>query len=221
MTSQVKKKVAVSMRVSNPTEYHDPRDVISQDWIRFLEYFDLNFVLVPNVLKEPDAFLVSAEVDLILLTNGNDVGSCPERELTEKALLEFAIKHSLPVLGVCRGMQFINCFFGGTLTKDLKSTDEEHVAVDHEVEISDEAIRRNLKLEKIITNSYHNQGVMSSTISNKLVHFAQTKAGVVEGLYHPDLPILAVQWHPERSLLDNQVTLQLVDAWKRGFQWHN
>lgn len=69
----------------------------------------------------------------MLLTGGGDVspsmygeiplskcsGICEERDEFDYALLRFACKQQIPVLGICRGMQLINTYFGGTLYQDL------------------------------------------------------------------------------------------------------
>jgi len=60
------------------------------------------------------------------LDRGNDLGTidggsnvAPERDAFERTLLEFAIEHELPVLGVCRGAQLINVHFGGSLSGSM------------------------------------------------------------------------------------------------------
>ena len=47
------------------------------------------------------------------------VGSCKMRDDMEKIVLNMAIEKNKPVLGICRGIQFINAALGGTLYQDL------------------------------------------------------------------------------------------------------
>ena len=54
---------------------------------------------------------VASRLDGILITGGQDV----------YALLDYALAHRIPVFGICRGIQIINVYFGGTLTDDLPS----------------------------------------------------------------------------------------------------
>ena len=75
------------------------------------------------------------QCDGFLLTGGQDVspelygekrlpqcGECsPERDRMEKMLLEEVLHKNIPVLGICRGIQFLNAALGGTLYQDLPS----------------------------------------------------------------------------------------------------
>ncbi|WP_185900260.1 gamma-glutamyl-gamma-aminobutyrate hydrolase family protein [Campylobacter sp. MIT 97-5078] len=44
---------------------------------------------------------------------------CKKRDEFEFKLIEEAMKKELPIFGICRGMQILNVFFGGTLYQDL------------------------------------------------------------------------------------------------------
>ena len=71
--------------------------------------------------------------DGILLTGGHDVSSklyheepleglveyCEKRDAMEEIVLAKALKEDVPVLGICRGIQFINAALGGTLYQDI------------------------------------------------------------------------------------------------------
>ena len=119
---------------------------------------------------------------------------------------------NIPVLGICRGMQFINVYFGGKL---IRTNKEKHVAVNHDVNIIDE----NLKLligEKMNINSYHNFGVEKSVLAEKLKVFAETAHGVIEGIYNPHLPIIGIEWHPERENLAQEVNDKLIKEFLKG-----
>lgn len=145
----------------------------------------------------------------LLLPGGGDVASwrygqtdtaCrsvdPERDGRELALLERFTAWGRPVLGVCRGMQVINVFFGGTLTQDLLG----HSQIDgrdrlHTVTSAPSPLRE-LYGERCLVNSAHHQAV--SRLGSGLEALQWAEDGVIEALRHQTLPILAVQWHPER-----------------------
>lgn len=116
-------------------------------------------------------------------------------------MLEGAIRLRLPVFGTCRGLQMINCYFGGSLRRELP---EKHVG-EHAVCVKDVGMLR--------VNSFHNQGVVSDGVAPELEAFAQTDSGVVEAVRHCSLPITAVQWHPERFNPAADFDQKLISEW--------
>ena len=120
----------------------------------------------------------------------------PERDAAEWALLMQFAAAGKPVLGICRGMQSINVFFGGTLLQDLPG----HAAASradrlHKVRSAPSPLWE-LWGETCITNSAHHQAVDHLGHDLQAVQWAPD--GTVEALLHRALPIWAVQWHPER-----------------------
>ena len=199
--------IAVSTRVVLNTTYPESRDALSHDWIDFLDAKSVTPVLVPNTLRDPSGYLKAVGAQGLLLTGGDDLGRLPgetditpapgDRDRTEHALLDHAVNHALPVLGVCRGLQVVNVFFGGSLVRDLNSLGH-HINATHPLEIVAEILDGATHLGGAVTNSYHGQGVLLSGLASDLRAFALAQGNVVEGLYHPGRDILAVQWHPER-----------------------
>ena len=156
------------------------------------------------------------------MTGGDDLGPLPgepgeqaapnERDRTERALLATALDSGLPVLGVCRGLQLINVHFGGGLVRDLGPVGQ-HRNVLHSVEIIASDLSGNHHPEQVVTNSYHGQGVCLSGLAPALKPFAVASGDVVEGLRHPCLPVLAVQWHPERENPASEFDDTLLRDW--------
>lgn len=97
-----------------------------------------------------------------------------------------------PILGICRGMQVINAFLGGTLQQHVTG----HVNCCHAIRctgwLADQIG------ENPIVNSYHHQIV--DRMANDLLSVAHASDGTVEALVHPSAPLLGVQWHPERMV---------------------
>ena len=121
----------------------------------------------------------------------------PERDERDFRLLEEFLQRGKMVLGICRGLQVINVFFDGTLIQDLAG----HSAVDgkdrlHEVSTTDCGLRRLWGGERIVVNSAHHQAV--DRVGEGLQVIQRAEDGTIEGLRHERLPILALQWHPER-----------------------
>ena len=120
----------------------------------------------------------------------------PERDAKELELLEWFVGGGKPVLGVCRGLQTINVFFGGTLVQDLPG----HSAVggqDRFHFVRTASSRWALPFgAAALVNSAHHQAVDRLGSGLEAVQWAPD--GVVETLCHRTLPVWAVQWHPER-----------------------
>ncbi|MEI7895379.1 MAG: gamma-glutamyl-gamma-aminobutyrate hydrolase family protein, partial [Myxococcales bacterium] len=114
-------------------------------------------------------------------------------------------------------LQFINTHFGGSLTQDLAShqrIEDRHVASSHAVQLVGalaEALGRSL----IEVNSFHNHGVLEDDLAPALEPLAFAGGRLVEALRHRALPVLAVQWHPERRSVDSSHVHGLVQRWLR------
>lgn len=146
----------------------------------------------------------------LLLPGGGDLdpalygqpcrGSCPPdpaQDLLEQVLLDRFVSLGAPVLGICRGCQAVNVFFGGTLFQDIgghgqtEGRDRLHPAAAAEASLS-----RRLLGASFLVNSAHHQAV--DRPGDGLWVDLRAEDGVIEGLYHPALPVWGLQWHPER-----------------------
>ncbi len=158
----------------------------------------------------------------VLLTGGHDVDPgvygekmipecgvpCKERDAMELELLRQALDKNMPVLGICRGIQFLNAYLGGSLYQDLPTqhpSDVEHhqkppydVPVHHVSIVKDSGLYRLLNIEKLAVNSYHHQAIKEK--AEGLRAMAVSEDGITEAVELPDKRFVwAVQWHPEFS----------------------
>lgn len=207
--------VGVTMR--HMLTKYEKRDCISHDWFDFFKSVDIQIVLIPNNLEEPVDYVKSLGVERLLLTGGDSIGDFSikknhsnkksKRDLTEEKLLDWSVKSNLPVFGVCRGMQIINAFFGGEITRNLNNEmkDENHVACKHKILIKNGS--------EVVVNSFHNEGIKHPQVSNNLKVFATSPKGIVEGLEHTTKDIVGIQWHPERKWSDKKYDLFLIKKW--------
>ena len=108
--------VAISQRVDVIPERNERRDGLDQrlaEWAVSCGYMP---VPVPNTLGHAVRdWLMAVQPSALVLSGGNDIGQCLERDETEIALLCFAKQFDLPLLGICRGMQMIAHWAGATL----------------------------------------------------------------------------------------------------------
>lgn len=219
-------------------EIQEQRDALAHDWLMFLSKFKVIPVLIPNALKDPVEYVERLGVTRLLLSGGDSLGqlshetqhieigstatssrealfSMPtRRDLTETKLLEWALQKAVPVLGVCRGLQMINTYFGGGLTRSLHQCvlNEFHLSHLHTIYL----LREPFAGQKIIVNSYHDQGVLCTQLAPSLEVLAETPNGVIEALRHQRKPILAMQWHPERHSPSSDIDYIFLQEWLSG-----
>jgi N5-(cytidine 5'-diphosphoramidyl)-L-glutamine hydrolase len=177
--------IAVSQRVCF-NERKERFDSLDQRWHEFFAAAGFLPLLIPNNPAIALNLLTRHRVQGILLTGGNNLtsygGDAPERDQTEKMLLEFGMEKAIPVLGVCRGMQVIQDVFGVPLEKV-----EGHVAATQEIQID---ARRDT------VNSYHCYGARISAPSLEV--WAKADDGVIKAVRHTQKPVIGMMWHPER-----------------------
>lgn len=180
-------RIAISMRVVQ-FDHGELRDALAQDWGRFLHAVlpDCFWVPVPNIGEAAVAMAHELGLTGLILTGGDDWGVHPQRDHTEECLFHWATKHTLPILGVCRGMQTLVRLFGGTLVPIAQ-----HVATRHAV--------RFISGQQVTVNSFHASGIAHLNPDTPLQALAICEDGSIEAVHHLSLPIRGVLWHPERE----------------------
>jgi putative glutamine amidotransferase len=161
----------------------------------------------------------------VILSGGNDINPrlynqpeflayCDPKDIDEKRdefewkVVQYTEEHQLPLLGICRGLQFVNVYFGGTLVPDIPAfgkfnhgkfnggSDRDHgIAIDSNSQLF-EIIGR----ETGVINSAHHQS--ADMPGYGLVANAFSPDGIIEGLERKEPEgksfLMLVQWHPER-----------------------
>lgn len=191
-------KIGLTMRLDKTSGYVELRNAIAFDWQDFMEYAlpEVSWVPIPNLGEKAVRLARAWGVEGLILTGGNDLGEYSERDKTEEALLSYSLSNSLPVFGVCRGLQMIQKYFGGELKKCPKDL---HVRREHGVSFCIDRLGKHSLNKHITVNSYHNYGVKENILSPALGPVALADGGWVEALKAKKYPVLAVLWHPERD----------------------
>ncbi len=191
------------------------------NYLRWIHRVDpqIELVKLSSLLKNEEKV---RSLDGLILTGGGDVHPSlygkPEaiehveevneqRDAFELKVIEEALDAEIPILGICRGMQIMNVFLGGSLIVDLPMAGyRSHVIRDgvdfrHPLELLPDSL-----LESIAgpgphkVNSVHHQAVDEPGKGLKVV--ARSDDGVIEALewvLKDRMPfLLLVQWHPER-----------------------
>ena len=132
--------------------------------------------------------------------NRGSVNIDPALDQAQLAVLDAFLHLNKPVLGICRGMQLLNVYFGGTILQDLPTSqihawDGEDRT--HEVRCASGSCLHALYGPSCLVNSAHHQGL--GRIGSNLKVTQRAPDGVVEAVEHAKKPVLGVQWHPERT----------------------
>ena len=205
------KRIGITQRVEVVAAYGERRDCLDQAWARLFSLFELDLVPVPNTLDDVAGWARRQALDGLVLSGGNDLANlpgatktAPERDVCERELLSWAASVQLPLLGVCRGMQMINFYFGGTLFKVVG-----HVATHHRVNtLNDDKLFNNYS----IVNSYHDWGIDFAGLAAGLQATVLAEDKTIEAFRHDSLPWFGVMWHPERdNSPSNEQDLVLLD----------
>jgi len=202
---------------------HKSLSYLENDMARYITRKGVLPVLIPDVsdkylediLPEMDGFIFQGGVDLAPETYGEKpIGRWKGdayRDQYELKIMDYAIKNSKPVYAICRGMQLMNAYFGGTLYQDTvtqnPNVDEHRSAelydtIKHPIEFVQGTFLAKLYSEEKNphVNTVHHQSVKD--LGTDLQVYANSPDGIIEAFGYskePDGKVIGVQWHPEFS----------------------
>lgn len=132
-----------------------------------------------------------------------DRGSGPpdlDRDRSELALVRAYLSAGRPILGICRGLQVLNVALGGTLIQDLgdilRPFHQGTCDLWHPICTEPGSLLHKLWGSRVLINSAHHQA--ADRLGEGLRRTAWSEGGVIEAVEHTQLPVVAVQFHPER-----------------------
>jgi putative glutamine amidotransferase len=217
--------VLMTMRAG--TDRHgQPIEVLEQGYVGFFNALGVRVHPVSSFDAFLDEYSKDGRYKALVITGGGDVspafgggGSrgpadyCEDRDRSCVRLIEAFTASGRPVLGICYGMQLLNCHLGGQLDQDIHRAERAVRSPRSEHAVGIELAVFGLSGRKMV-NHYHNHGLRRAHVAPGFEVFAvDAEYDVVEGVLHRELPVLGVQWHPERPSPDEALNEQLV----RGF----
>jgi putative glutamine amidotransferase len=198
-----------------------PLDQLRAEVMKIIE--GCNGVLLPGSKADVDPAKFGAT------RSPHTAAADPSRDAVDELLLEDAYRLRKPLLGICYGLQSLNVFRAGSLIQHIPDflpeelrgrVDHEagkKVAVAHRVEIDQDsklaAVLEAGKQLVLPVNSSHHQS--ADKIGEGLRISARcAEDGVIEAVegIAPDHFVLAVQWHPERSIDQDEASRAIFRA---------
>jgi gamma-glutamyl-gamma-aminobutyrate hydrolase PuuD len=143
----------------------------------------------------------------LILCGGVDIGKNPIRDARECEWIRSALENGQPIIGICRGMQLLNYYFGEAVENIPEPLLENHLNdtfdddEDHSFRLSKFHQVYDINGNQIEVNSRHHQHCRWVPFNFDITH--RSEDGTVEGIEDVKNKIWAVQWHPERNECQN------------------
>lgn len=170
-------------------------------------------------LLECDGLLMPGGVDIEPARYGQETDEkCGKIDLARDAaewwMLEAFLPTKKPVLGICRGIQMLNVFQGGTLHQHIDSHSDfkSRSTGCHKVHVTPGSILEGIvNAESLTVNSLHHQAL--DVLGKDLAVCAVSEDGIAEAVVHTGHPfLLGVQWHPEHMSRKDPIQMRIFHA---------
>ena len=192
-----------------------------------------------ELIKHCDGLLLSGGEDVNPDLHGqiSEIDRCGtidyKRDTLEYALLDYAVNHNMPVMGICRGQQMINVFLGSNLYIDLP-TDKPSQTIHrcpktyecrHKIYIAKGSLLNTITgVDSAVVNSAHHQAVKIPAVN--IIPNAWAPDSVIESISWDDTTgrgfLLGVQFHPEHLDFENPVSGKVAKRFvEEVISYHN
>ena len=152
--------------------------------------------ILPQNIDDFEGLLIPGGVDINpKLYNEENTASVEINDYLDKITID-AIKlfyeNNRAILGICRGMQILNAYFGGTLNQDIPN----HKDVDHKIIVNSGNVLYDYYGSEFVVNSKHHQCI--KTLAPNFNALAKAEDGIIEVVIDQNNKILGTQFHPEK-----------------------
>lgn len=189
--------------------------ILSNDsTIIIYDLYELSLDSAEKIMNIVDGLIISGGPDVNPSLYGEDsmayICQTPDkyRDSLEYLSIKNAYDNNLPILGICRGQQILNVYFGGSLINDIPSQignkiihSSDSIKANHFIIINNNTnLYKLVKKDSIIVNSSHHQAIKH--IADRFIINAKSADGIIESIsLKPEINypnfFLGVQFHPE------------------------
>ncbi|MCK5847178.1 MAG: gamma-glutamyl-gamma-aminobutyrate hydrolase family protein [Bacteroidales bacterium] len=195
----------------------------SDSTIEIYDLYDLSLDSAKKIVDIVDGLIISGGPDVNPGRYNEDslayICEVPDnyRDSLEFQSIGIAFNKKIPILGICRGQQILNIYFGGSLIADIPTkhgTQVSHRSKDGAEHIiimqTNNALMGSNINDTIMVNSYHHQAI--NRLAKAFIINAQSEDGIVESI-STDYPtfFLGVQFHPEH-MIDTKVSQTIANS---------
>ena len=198
--------IGLTQRIDFIDSRNEYRDSIDRSFYNLCKHLNYSPINIPNINININEFIKNLNIHALILTGGNSIflddeivdNYSIERDNFERSLIkEFYGK--IPIVGICRGMQMLNIYFGGKI-KIVKN----HINAKHKI-----FSEKKYDLPEYV-NSFHKWGIPEKYLSKEFDAIAYDADRNIESFLNLKKKTLGIMWHPERDKIINLKNIKII-----------